>query len=145
MIDFGAAGENAAFMEEYYRAVDDQRKRHWKNGSPSATLGQMQKENNELMKRFYAMAASYNQNKGQGQYQSAREDWKKYTGNNLGSVSAGVYGATVNIQTGPVTQMGGEQYVTKGDMERATRETANQVLNQLRNNPSTRREVGLAR
>jgi tape measure domain-containing protein len=55
----------------------------------------------------------------------------------------------VNITTGPVTQMNGTNYVTVGDLQRATsaaaQQGANLALSQLQNNPSVRRAIGVAR
>jgi hypothetical protein len=55
---------------------------------------------------------------------------------------AGGGGATINITTGPVYQMGGEQYVTLSDMQAAMQATARGVLGSLRN-PTTRISLGL--
>jgi hypothetical protein len=53
----------------------------------------------------------------------------------------------VNITTGPVTQMGGVNYVTQQDLMSATASAAKQgasmALGMLRSNPATRRTVGL--
>lgn len=55
----------------------------------------------------------------------------------------------VNITTGPVTQMGGTNYVTMSDLQQATstaaRQGANMALSQLQSNPSLRRTIGVAR
>jgi TP901 family phage tail tape measure protein len=50
---------------------------------------------------------------------------------------------TINITTGPVVQMNGEQYVTVSDMQAAMQATARGVLGSLRN-PTTRISLGLA-
>jgi hypothetical protein len=50
---------------------------------------------------------------------------------------------TINITTGPVMQMGGEQYATMRDLEAAVQATARGVLGTLRN-PTTRISLGLA-
>ena len=52
--------------------------------------------------------------------------------------------AQVSIQTGPVTQMDGTNYVTTQDLSRAVQSGVYQTLNMLRNDMSTRRTVGLA-
>jgi hypothetical protein len=52
--------------------------------------------------------------------------------------------ANVSIQTGPVTQMNGTNYVTTQDMSRAVQAGVNQTLAMLRNDMGTRRAVGLA-
>ena len=52
--------------------------------------------------------------------------------------------AQVSIQTGPVTQMDGTQYVTTQDMSRAVQAGVNQTLALLRNDIGTRRAVGIA-
>jgi len=52
--------------------------------------------------------------------------------------------ARVSIQTGPVTQMNGTNYVTTQDMSRAVQAGVNQTLAMLRNDMGTRRAVGLA-
>jgi hypothetical protein len=52
--------------------------------------------------------------------------------------------AQVSIQTGPVTQMNGANYVTTQDLSRAVQAGVQQTLNMMRNDRSTRRAVGLA-
>jgi hypothetical protein len=53
----------------------------------------------------------------------------------------------VNITTGPVTQMGGTNYVTQQDLQNATSSAAKQgasmALSQLQNNPKIGRAVGV--
>lgn len=51
---------------------------------------------------------------------------------------------TVSIQTGPVTQMNGQNYVTTQDMSRAVQAGVQQTLDLMRNDRGTRRAVGLA-
>jgi hypothetical protein len=50
----------------------------------------------------------------------------------------------ISIQTGPVTQMDGVNYVTTQDMARAVQSGVRQTLNMLRNDSSARRVVGMA-
>lgn len=52
--------------------------------------------------------------------------------------------AQVSIQTGPVTQMDGTNYVTTQDLSRAVQSGVKQTLNLLRNDSSARRIVGMA-
>ena len=52
--------------------------------------------------------------------------------------------AQVSIQTGPVTQMNGTNYVTTQDLSRAVQSGVRQTLNMLRNDSSARRIVGMA-
>jgi methyl-accepting chemotaxis protein len=52
--------------------------------------------------------------------------------------------AQVSIQTGPVTQMDGTNYVTTQDLSRAVQSGVRQTLNMLRNDSSARRIVGMA-
>jgi hypothetical protein len=58
--------------------------------------------------------------------------------------SAGPTSATVSIQTGPVMQMNGQNYVTTQDLSRAVQAGVQQTLNMMRNDRGTRRAVGLA-
>jgi tape measure domain-containing protein len=51
---------------------------------------------------------------------------------------------TISIQTGPVTQMNGQNYVTTQDLSRAVQAGVQQTLNMMRNDRGTRRAVGLA-
>jgi len=51
--------------------------------------------------------------------------------------------ANVSIQTGPVTQMNGTNYVTTNDLTAAVQSGINQTLNLLRNDLNTRRSVGI--
>jgi hypothetical protein len=52
--------------------------------------------------------------------------------------------AQVSIQTGPVTQMDGTNFVTIQDLSSAVAAGVNQTLSLLRNDMNTRRTVGLA-
>ena len=58
-------------------------------------------------------------------------------------ITAGGGDVSINITTGPVVEMNGEQYVTVSDMQAAMQATAKGVLGSLRN-PSTRISLGLA-
>lgn len=49
----------------------------------------------------------------------------------------------VNVSTGPVMQMNGENYVTQSDFEKGLRSTVNQVMTTLRRSPNTRAAVGI--
>lgn len=49
----------------------------------------------------------------------------------------------VNVSTGPVMQMNGQNYVTQSDFERGLRSTVNQVMTTLRRSPNTRAAVGI--
>ena len=52
--------------------------------------------------------------------------------------------AQISIQTGPVTQMNGTNYVTAQDMSRAVQSGVQQTINMMRNDRGTRQAVGLA-
>lgn len=62
------------------------------------------------------------------------------------STSSGSSGKapSISIQTGPVVQMDGVNYVTTQDMNRAVQSGVRQTLNMLRNDSSARRIVGMA-
>jgi tape measure domain-containing protein len=51
---------------------------------------------------------------------------------------------SINIQTGPVTQMNGVNYVTTQEMARAVQTGVRQTLNMLRNDGNARQVVGMA-
>ena len=51
---------------------------------------------------------------------------------------------TISIQTGPVMQMNGTNYVTTQDLSSAVQSGVQQTLNMMRNDRGTRRAVGLA-
>ncbi len=84
--------------------------------------------------------------RGTGAYQKAT-----FGGMQQYGIGTGTSMATpqVNITTGPVTQMGGTNYVTMSDLQQATstaaRQGANMALSQLQSNPSLRRTIGVAR
>jgi SLT domain-containing protein len=62
----------------------------------------------------------------------------------LAAGGSGANGApVVNITTGPIMQAGGQSWVTLTDLERATKQTAEQVFAVLRT-PAGRRAVGMA-
>jgi hypothetical protein len=52
--------------------------------------------------------------------------------------------AQISIQTGPVTQMNGQNYVTTQDLSRAVQSGVQQTINMMRNDRGTRQAVGLA-
>lgn len=52
--------------------------------------------------------------------------------------------ASVNIQTGPVTQMNGTNYVTTSDLGRAVQAGVNQTLDLIRRDGNTRAALGLS-
>ena len=52
--------------------------------------------------------------------------------------------ANVSIQTGPVTQMDGQQFITTSDMRHAVQDGIDQTLSMLRSDMQVRRRVGLA-
>lgn len=60
----------------------------------------------------------------------------------------GAVSPQVNIQTGPVTQMDGTNYVTTSDLSAATssaaQQGANLAISQLQNNPRVRRSIGVS-
>ena len=72
---------------------------------------------------------------------------KTTPGDAMASYGSGGMNQQVNIQTGPVTQMDGVNYVTQGDLQNATasaaKQGANMALQQLQNNPGARRAVGI--
>jgi hypothetical protein len=51
---------------------------------------------------------------------------------------------TISIQTGPVMQMNGQNYVTTQDLSSAVQAGVQQTLNMMRNDRGTRRAVGLS-
>ena len=60
-----------------------------------------------------------------------------------GGSSGGGATPTISIQTGPVMQMNGQNYVTTQDLSRAVQSGVQQTLNMMRNDRGTRRAVGL--
>ena len=61
-----------------------------------------------------------------------------------GGSGGGGRAPAINIQTGPVTQMDGTNFVTTQDLSSAVAAGVNQTLSLLRNDMNTRRTVGLA-
>ena len=52
--------------------------------------------------------------------------------------------ANVSIQTGPVTQMNGQNYVTMQDMQKAVKSGVNETLNLIQRDIGVRGRLGLA-
>ena len=81
-------------------------------------------------------------NTGKQKVQAAMEQYRQASNPNQ-------VAQQVNIQTGPVTQMDGTNYVTTSDLQNATasaaQQGANLALSQLQNNPGVRRAVGVSR
>lgn len=50
----------------------------------------------------------------------------------------------VNIKTGPVTQMGGNDYVSKADLTNGISQAVSQTISILRRDPSVRRSIGVS-
>jgi len=61
-----------------------------------------------------------------------------------GSSGGGGKAPAINIQTGPVTQMNGVNYVTTQEMARAVQTGVRQTLNMLRNDGSARQAAGMS-
>jgi TP901 family phage tail tape measure protein len=61
-----------------------------------------------------------------------------------GSGGSGGGSPTISIQTGPVMQMNGTNYVTTQDLSSAVQAGVQQTLNMMRNDRGTRRSIGLA-
>lgn len=59
-----------------------------------------------------------------------------------GAVPQGAGGVSLNVQTGPVLQQGGQRYVTLSDLEKAMRATAEGVMNRMRT-PAARYATGI--
>lgn len=162
--DFGPAGENAAFQSAYKKAINDFILEGVKG---FVSVEQSQRKYNEINKQFFEAATEYNRRFWENNRKNAEESWFKGGGSVLPGmsyanrpVSTGMdqYGIgaamsmaapQVNITTGPVTQMGGTNYVTMSDLRQATstaaRQGANMALSQLQSNPSLRRTIGVAR
>jgi TP901 family phage tail tape measure protein len=60
-----------------------------------------------------------------------------------GGGSGGGGSPTISIQTGPVMQMNGQNYVTTQDLSRAVQSGVQQTISMMRNDRGTRRAVGL--
>jgi len=60
------------------------------------------------------------------------------------SSGGGSRAPAINIQTGPVTQMDGANYVTTQDMARAVQSGVRQTFNMIRNDSSARRAAGIS-
>lgn len=59
-----------------------------------------------------------------------------------GAMPQGAGGVSLNVQTGPVLQQGGQRYVTLSDLEKAMRATAEGVMNRMRT-PAARYATGI--
>lgn len=162
--DFGPAGENAAFKAAYEAALN---KLQMDQARMFISVADAERKYAELNQRFFEQATSYNKQFWENSRKNAEESWFKggggvlpgmssanrptVTGMQQYGIGAGTSMATpqVNITTGPVTQMGGTNYVTMNDLQQATsaaaRQGANLALSQLQSNPAVRRSVGVAR
>ena len=67
-----------------------------------------------------------------------------YLASPRGSGGSGGKAPSISIQTGPVTQMNGVNYVTTQEMARAVQTGVRQTLNMLRNDGSARQVVGMS-
>lgn len=89
-------------------------------------------------------------------FQFASNELRRQASANSAATSAAISGARsgpssfsqqVNVQTGPVMQMNGTNYVTAQDLQTAAssaaRQGADMALQQLQSNPNTRRAVGI--
>jgi len=159
---FGAAGQNAAFMAEYAAARNKLMRQTISGPEQTYSVEAGERAWARLTESFMQRAEEYNRRVAAERNAQAVENWRKYTGQTAGTpemlsgiqrygVGSGASTVTpqVNITTGPVTQMDGTNYVTMNDLQQATssaaQQGANLALSQLQNNPSVRRSVGVAR
>ena len=61
----------------------------------------------------------------------------------LTTPSTGGSNVSVSIETGPVVQMNGANYVTTQDMSRAVQEGIAQTMRMINQNPSLRQNMGI--
>lgn len=161
--DFGPAGQNAAFKAAYEAALN---RLQMDQTRMFVSVADAERKYAELNQRFFEQATSYNKQFWENSRKNAEESWFKGGGGVLPGMSyantstsgmqqygigtgMGMVAPQVNITTGPVTQMGGTNYVTMSDLQQATstaaRQGANLALSQLQNSPSVRRSIGVAR
>ena len=55
----------------------------------------------------------------------------------------GAASTNINVKTGPVMQMGGQDYVSRADFEKGLRNVSNSVLATIRRSPNTRSRLGI--
>ena len=55
----------------------------------------------------------------------------------------GAISTSINVKTGPVMQMGGQDYVSRADFEKGLRNVSNSVLATIRRSPNTRSRLGI--
>ena len=55
----------------------------------------------------------------------------------------GAPSTNINVKTGPVMQMGGQDYVSRADFEKGLRNVSNSVLATIRRSPNTRSRLGI--
>lgn len=155
---FGAAGQNAAFMAEYAAARNKLSQQTISGPGQTLTVQAAERAWQRLNASFMVRAEEYNRRVAAERSSRAVEDWQRYTGQTAGTpemlsaiarYSPSANSPQVNITTGPVMQMNGTNYVTMTDLQQATstaaRQGANMALSQLQNNPSVRRSIGVAR
>ena len=133
---FGEAGSNRAFMGRFYEAMNQYNQKEGMRDSGG-------KKYWEIFNSFLKEAEAYNRGKAREANNSAREDWRKYTGGGPGNRNT-----SINITTGPVMQMGNKNYIEQGDfasgLKQAAQQGADMALGKLQSDPQTRRRVGLA-
>lgn len=155
-INFGAAAGNAYFMQQYYNAINELNK-----NANTYTVSAFERALNELNTRFLGLAETFNKRQREQASTSSKEDFyggptsreiamERFASTRSSSVGTG--GATdsqVSITTGPVIRMGDQNYVSQKDLMSATSSAAKQgaalALSRLKNDPETRRSVGILR
>lgn len=152
-INFGAAAGNAYFMQQYYNALNELNK-----NANKYTIDSFQRASNELNTRFLALAETFNRRQREQASTSSKEEF--YGGpspreaamerfGSTGSSPASMTGSQINITTGPVMRMNDQNYVSQKDLMSATssaaRQGADMAIARLKNDPATRRSVGVLR
>jgi tape measure domain-containing protein len=147
MIDFGEAGKNAAFMQEYRKTIDAYAERQRQRFTDRNN-----QEYNRIMAYFYAMAEKYNQAKAAESMQSSQNEWNKYAGGGRASDAMSRYSgqgggggeSQVNITySGNIIRTADGDYVRTSGVSDIVRQAVGRTLDQIRRSPGIRAGVGM--
>jgi len=135
----GAAANHPHFQKIKAQKLAEFDNRHFSNPRKA------DRELNDVYAELMTISSNYNKRVTKGQADEARNSWNQVMG---GGGKGGRSGsATINVNTGPVMNMDGQNYVSQGDfvqgLQIAAEEGASLALEAIQGSGETRRSSGI--
>ena len=136
----------AAASHPHFQAIrDSMEEQHSKR--TFATAASANRAYRKMMDELMTISSNYNQRVTAGRAQEARDSWNEVMGGSSSGRAGTGSKAMINVSTGPVMNMNGQNYVSQGDfvqgMQIAAEEGASLALEAIKGSGSTRREAGV--